>query len=180
MHQVMASESGPDSSWISVMCRGSRFQITVSLDDLRGSSFEQEYSQLVAEAGDLDDQDDDGYDALCSWIVEPCFAYFRDRTPHVPKDLTFEAFYYPPTYHLKLVVSGPTLYPEVTQDCHTIDPFVMMTPSRDLPQYPHVSHLKASEIQIVTQISDEYDYMSEIPRQAIVSDGSVKFFKPPT
>ena len=60
MHQVMASESGPDSSWISVMCRGSRFQITVSLDDLRGSSFEQEYSQLVAEAGDLDDQDDDG------------------------------------------------------------------------------------------------------------------------
>ncbi|KFY20047.1 hypothetical protein V491_04031 [Pseudogymnoascus sp. VKM F-3775] len=152
MHHVIAN--GPDSSWISVMCRASRFQITVSLDDLRGSSFEREYSQLVEEAGDSDNQDDDGCDALCSWIVKPCLAYFKERTPHVPTDLTFQGFYYPPTYHLKLVVS------------------------RHLPQYPHVSHIKASQVQIVTQISDEYDYMSEIPRQAIVGDGTVKFFKP--
>lgn len=110
--------------------------------------------------------------------MKPCLAYFKDRTPHVPKDLTFERFYYPPTYHLKLVVSGSTLYPEAAQDCHTIDPFVLMTLSRDLPQYPHVSHIKASQVQIVTQISDEYDYMSEIPRQAIVGEGKVKFFRP--
>lgn len=177
-HQVMANDFGPDSSWISVMCRASRFHITVSLDDLHGSSFEHEYTQLVAEAGDLDNPDDDGYDALCSWIVERCFACFRNCTPHVQKDLTFQAFYYPPTYHLRLVVSGSTVYPEVTQNCHTINPFVLMTPSRLLPQFPHVSHLKASEIQIVTQLGDEYDYMSEIPRQAIVSDGTVRYFKP--
>jgi tRNA A-37 threonylcarbamoyl transferase component Bud32 len=53
-----------------------------------------------------------------------------------------------------------------------------MTPSRLLPQFPYVSHLKASEIQIVTQLGDEYDYMSEIPRQAIVSDGTARYFKP--
>lgn len=177
-YEVIANEFGPGSSWISVMCRASRFQIRVSLDDLRGSSFEREYSQLVEEARNSDNHDDDGYDALCSWIVKPCLAYFKDRTPHVSKDLTFERFYYPPTYHLKLVVSGSTLYPEVAQDCHTIDPFVLMTPSRDLPQYPHVSHIKASQVQIVTQISVEYDYMSEIPRQAIVGEGTAKFFRP--
>ncbi|KFY58043.1 hypothetical protein V497_05114 [Pseudogymnoascus sp. VKM F-4516 (FW-969)] len=174
----MANGFDPDSSWISVMCRASRFQITVLLDDLRGSSFEHEYTQLVAEAGDLGNPDDDGYDALCSWIVERCFACFRNCTPHVQKDLTFQAFYYPPTYHLRLVVSGPTLYPEVTQNCHTINPFVLMTPSRLLPQFPHVSHLKGSEVQIVTHVGDEYDYMSEIPRKAIVSDVTVRFFKP--
>lgn len=85
MHQVMANEFDPDRSWISVMCRASRFQITVLVYDLRGSSFEQEYSKLVAKAGDLDNQADDGHDALCSWIVELCFAYFGDRTLHVPK-----------------------------------------------------------------------------------------------
>lgn len=69
-----------------------RFQTTISLDDDRGSSSEREYSQLVAKAGDLDNQDDDGYDALCTWTVEPCLAYFRDRTPHAQKDLTSEGF----------------------------------------------------------------------------------------
>lgn len=134
MHQVMANEYDPDSSWISVMCPASRFQITVLLDDLRRSSSDQEYSQLVTKSGDLDNHDDDAYAALSSRIVEPCFTYFRDCTPHVPKYLTFEAFYYcPSTYHLKLVGSGPTLYPEATQNCHTIDLFVLMTRSRALP-----------------------------------------------
>lgn len=119
-----------------------RFQTTVSLDDLRGSSFEQEYSQLFAKTGDLDNHDDDGYDALCRLIVEPCLAYFRDRrTLYAQKDLTFEGFYSPPSYHLKLVVSESSLYPEATRDCHTIDPVVLMTASRDLLQYPRVSHL---------------------------------------
>jgi serine/threonine protein kinase len=96
----------------------------------------------------------------------------------VPKNLTFEAFYYPLTYHLKLVVSGPSLYPKAIRDHHVIDPFVLMIPSQDFPQYPQVGRSKASDIQIVTVISDEYDYMSEIPRQAVASDGTVKFFKP--
>jgi hypothetical protein len=118
------------------------FQTTVSLDGLRGSSFEQEYSQLFAKTGDLDNHDDDGYDALCRLTVEPCLAYFRDcRAPHAQKDLTFEGFYSPPTYHLKLAVSEPSFYPEATRDCYTMDPVVLMTASRDLPQYPRVSHL---------------------------------------
>jgi len=177
-HQVMDSQFDPESSWITVMCRASRFQITVSLKDLRGSCFELEYSQLVAKVDDMDGGADDDYEALCSWIVEPCFSYFRERTTHVPKDLTFEAFYYPPTYHLKLMVSGSSLYAKPTRDRHIINPFALMIPSRDLPQYPQVCCSKASDIQIVPAVTETYDYMSEIPRKASIGDGTIKFFKP--
>lgn len=62
----MDSEFDPESSWITVMCRASRFQISVSLKDLRGSCFELEYSQLVAKVVDMDGGADDDYEALCS------------------------------------------------------------------------------------------------------------------
>ena len=71
IYQVMANQFEPDSSWITVMCRASRFQIAVSLKDLRGSPFELEYSQLVATAEDLDGGGHDAYEALCDWIVNP-------------------------------------------------------------------------------------------------------------
>ncbi|RDL37302.1 Uncharacterized protein BP5553_04735 [Venustampulla echinocandica] len=161
--QVMDSQFDSESSWITVMCQASRFQITVSLKDLRGICFELEYSELVAKVDQMDGGADDDYDALCSWIVEPCFSYFRECTSHIPKDLTFEAFYYPPTYHLKIIVSGSSLYAKATRDRHTINPFALMIPSRDLPQYPKVCRSRASDIQIVPAITGTYDYMSETP-----------------
>jgi hypothetical protein len=82
----MYSEFDPESSWITVMCRASRFQITVSLKDLRASCFELGYSQLVAKVNYMDGGADNDYDALCSWIVEPCFSYFREHASHIPKD----------------------------------------------------------------------------------------------
>ncbi|KAH7321946.1 hypothetical protein BKA65DRAFT_91458 [Rhexocercosporidium sp. MPI-PUGE-AT-0058] len=126
----------------------------------------------------MDGGADDDYEALCSWIVEPCFSYFRERTTHVPTDLTFEAFYYPPTYQLKLMVSGSSLYAKATRDRHTINPFALMIPSQDLPQYPQVCSSKASDIQIVPAVTETYDYMSEIPRKASIGNGTIKFFKP--
>ncbi|KAG4435357.1 hypothetical protein IFR05_009143 [Cadophora sp. M221] len=177
-HQVMDSQFDHEISWITVMCRASRFQITVSLKDLRGSCFELEYSQLVAKVDYMDGGADDDYEALCSWIVEPCFSYFRERTTHVLENITFEAFYYPSTYHLKLMVSGSSFFAKPTRDRHTINPFVLMIPSRDLPQYPQVCCSKASDIQIVPAVTETYDYLSEVPRKASTGDGTIKFFKP--
>ncbi|KAK0106858.1 hypothetical protein ONS95_003580 [Cadophora gregata] len=177
-HQVMDSQFDPESSWITVMCRASRFQISVSLKDLRGSCFEQEYAQMVAKVDDMDGGSDEDYESLCSWMVEPCVSLFREHTAHVPKDLTFEAFYYPPTYHVKLVVSGSSLHAKITRDRHTINLYALMVPSRDLPQYPQVCRSKASDIQIVPVVAGTDDYMSEIPQKASIGDGTIKFFKP--
>ena len=178
-YQIMDSEVDSESSWITVMCRASRFQITISLKDLRGSCFELEYSELVAKVDDMDGGADDDYEALCSWLVKPCLSYFRECTLQIPTDITFEAFYYPTTHYMKLIVSGASLYPKATRDRHTLNPLALMIPSRDIPQHPRVCYSKASDIQIVPATTEEaYDYMSELPRKALIGDGTIKFFKP--
>ncbi|TVY94529.1 hypothetical protein LAWI1_G000215 [Lachnellula willkommii] len=175
--QVMDSHFDLESSWVTVMCRASRFQISVSLKDLRGSCFETKYSELVEKVDDVDGGDDDDYEAMCDWIVEPCSSYFREYTPTIPKVLTFQAFYYPPTYHLKLTVSGSTLQPKATRDRRTMNPFALMTPYQDFPPFPQVPYTKASDI-IIPAARQNYDYMSEVPQKASLKDGTIKFFKP--
>ena len=54
-----------------------------------------EYSNLVDKFDEMGGGADDDYDALCRWIVKPCFPYFRECTVTLPENLTFEAFYYP-------------------------------------------------------------------------------------
>jgi len=43
-----------------------------------------EYSNLVEKVDDMDSRADDDYEALCSWILEPCFPYFREFTATLP------------------------------------------------------------------------------------------------
>jgi len=177
-HQIMDSHFDSESSWITVMCRASRFQISVSLKDLRGSSFEMEYSSLIKNYDDLDSGADEHHDALCNWIVEPCFSYFLESTLVLPENLTFEAFFSPPTHHLKLMISSASIYTKATRNRRTMNPFVLMSPSQDLPQDPQLRYSKAFDIRIASMNTEVYDYMSEIPSSATLSDGTIKFFKP--
>lgn len=103
-HTVMDSHIDPSSSWVTVMCRATRFHITVSHKDIRKSRFETEYSEMVAKA--IDDEDGEDHDVLCEWIIDPCLSHFRETTLNVSKEITFQDFYYPSTHHLKLLVSG--------------------------------------------------------------------------
>ncbi|KAL5352788.1 hypothetical protein ACLOAV_002736 [Pseudogymnoascus australis] len=153
-HTVIDSHFELDSSWVTVMCRATRFHITVSYKDLQRSCLATEYSEMVAKV--MEDGDD---------------------TVNVPKEITFEEFYYPPTHHLKLLVSGSSLYPKATRDRGTMDAFHRMIPSGDLPPFSEVPHSKATDLRIISDTKWD-DYMSEIPQKAIISDGTSKFFKP--
>lgn len=102
-HTVIDSMIELDTSWLTVMCRATRFHITVSYKDIQRSRFATEYLEMVAKA--MDDDDGEDYDVLCEWIVDPCLTYLREVTLDVPKNITFEDFYYPSTHHLKLLVS---------------------------------------------------------------------------
>ncbi|KFZ03738.1 hypothetical protein V501_09315, partial [Pseudogymnoascus sp. VKM F-4519 (FW-2642)] len=143
--------------------------------DIRKSRFETEYSKLVAKA--IDDDDGEDHDVLCEWIVDPCLSYFRESTVNVTKEITFEDFYYPPTHHLKLLVSGDSLYPKETRDRGTINALKLMIPSGDLPSCSEVPREKAPDLRIVSDAEWD-DYMSEIPQKGIIADGTTKFFKP--
>lgn len=82
-HTVIDSHIELDCSWVTVMCRATRFHITVSYRDIRSSPFVTEYSEMVTKAVNDDDYED--HDVLCDWIVEPCLTYFRESTLNVPK-----------------------------------------------------------------------------------------------
>ncbi|KFY18108.1 hypothetical protein V491_04857 [Pseudogymnoascus sp. VKM F-3775] len=135
-HTVMDSDIDTSSSWVTVMCRATRFHITVSLKDIRKSRFGTEYSDMVSKV--LDDDDEGDYDAL---------------------------------------FSESSLYPKETRNRGTINPFHFMIPSADLPPFPEVPRSKVSDLRIVSETQWD-DYMSEIPQKAIISDGTIKFFKP--
>lgn len=171
----MDSHIALESSWVTVMCRATRFHITVWHSDIRGSRFETEFSEMVTKT--LDDDDEEDHDALCEGLVEPCLSYFRESTSNMHTDITFKDFYYPRTHHLKLLVSGSSLCPKATRDRGNMDAFHLMIPSEDLPPFPDVPRSKASELQIISEAKWD-DYMSEIPQKAILSDGTSKFFKP--
>lgn len=51
------------SSWVTVMCRATRFHITISHEEIRKSRFETEYTEMVSKV--LDDDDEEDYDVLC-------------------------------------------------------------------------------------------------------------------
>lgn len=163
------------SSWVTVMCRAMRFHITISYKDVQRSPFETEYAKMVTKAIDNDDEED--HDVLCEWIVGPCLPYFQESTLNVSKTITFKDFYFPPTHHLKLLVSESSLYPKATRDRGTMNAFHLMIPSRDLPPFSEVPRSKASDLRIISNTKWD-DYMSEIPQRAIISDGTSKFFKP--
>ncbi|KFY30408.1 hypothetical protein V494_08159 [Pseudogymnoascus sp. VKM F-4513 (FW-928)] len=176
-HTVMDNHIDFDRSWITVMCRATRFHITISRKDIQRSSFEMEYSEMVVKA--IVDHDGEDFDVLCEWMVNPCLSYFRENTSNVSKEkeLTFQDYYYPSTHHLKLLVSESLLYPKATRDRGTMDPFYYMTPSADLPPFPSIPRSKASDLRIVSDPKWD-DYMSEIPQKAIIADGTLRFFKP--
>ncbi|KFX86092.1 hypothetical protein V490_09230 [Pseudogymnoascus sp. VKM F-3557] len=174
-HTVIDSHIDLASSWVTVMCRATRFHITVAYKDIQKSRFETEYSEMVATA--IDDDDGEDHDVLCEWIVGPCLSYFRESTQDAPREITFGDFYYPETHHLKLLVSESELSPKATRDRGTMNPFHIMIPSSDLPPFPEIPRLKASDLRIISDTKWD-DYMSEIPQKAIIADGSIKFFKP--
>ena len=174
-HTVIDSHIERDSSWVTVMCRATRFHITVSHKDIRGSRFVTEYSEMVSKV--IDDEDMEEHDALCEWIVDPCLPYFRESTLNAPKEITFKDFYFPATHHLKLLVSGSSLCPKATRDRGTMGAFKLMVPSGDLPPFSEVPRSKASDLRIISDTQWD-DYMSEIPQKAMISDGTFKFFKP--
>lgn len=136
----MDSDIDTSSSWATVMCRATRFHITVSLKDIRKSRFETEYSEMVSKV--LDDDEEEDYDTLCEWIVDPCVPFFRESTLNVPTYIAFRDFYFPQTHHLKLLVSESSLYPKETRNRGTINPFHFMIPSADLPTFPEVPRSK--------------------------------------
>jgi len=157
------------------MCRAAQFHITMSLRDIRKSSFETEYSEMVTKT--LEDDDEEDHDELCEWIVTPCLPYFRENTKNGPKEITFADFYFPPTHHLKLLVSGSSLCPKATRDRGTMNTSLLMIPSSDLPPFSEVPRSKASDLRIISDAKWD-DYMSEMPQKAIISDGTCRFFKP--
>lgn len=174
-HTVIDSHFELDSSWVTVMCRATRFHITVSYKDLQRSRFATEYSERVAKV--MEDGDEEDHDELCEWILDQCLTYFQESTVNVPKEITFEDFYYPPTHHLKLLVSGSSLYPKATRDRGTMDAFHLMIPSGGLPPFSEVPRSKASDLRIISDTKWD-DYLSEIPQKATIGDDTSKFFKP--
>jgi len=52
-----------------------------------------------------------------------------------------------------------------------------MIPSRDLPPFPKISRIKASEVQIVPSHKNHHP-MCHIPERVRTADGALKFFKP--
>lgn len=136
-----------------------------------------EYSNSVEKVDDMDGGADDNYDAFCSWIMEPCFPYLREctaiaREPHL-RSFFLSTNPSPETYGLRVF-----LYAKATRNRRTINPFALMLPSRDLPQYPQSWYPEASAIRIAPTNTGTYDYMSEIPRMASLGDGAINFFKP--
>jgi hypothetical protein len=174
-HTVIDSAIDLPHSWLTVMCRATRFHITVSYQDLQSTCFGTEYSELVSTL--IKDDDGEAYDELCEWMIAPCLSYFRENTLDAPKEITFGDYYYPETHHLKLLVSGSELSPKATRDSGTMNAFYLMIPSADLPPFSGVPRLKASNLRIISDPKWD-DYMSEIPQRAILADGSIKFFKP--
>ncbi|TVY37851.1 hypothetical protein LSUB1_G005546 [Lachnellula subtilissima] len=158
--QVMDSHFELEGSWITVMCRAFRFQINVSLSDLRGSCFEATYSELVEKVDGVDGGDDDDYEAI-------------------PYPRFFPGVLLPTNLPSQTLVSGSTLQPhsQPTRDAKTLNPFALMTPSKDFPPYPQVPHTEASDA-VIPAATETYDYMSEIPQRAVLSDSSTMFFKP--
>jgi hypothetical protein len=135
-HTVIDSQFQLDSSWVTIICRATRFHITVSYKDIKGCRFGTEYSSMVVRA--LDDDDEEGHDTLCEWIVQLCLLYLRESTLSVSRELNFQDFYYPQTHHLKLLVSDSSHFPKATRDRGSIDTFHLMIPSRDLPSFSDV------------------------------------------
>ncbi|OBT78096.1 hypothetical protein VF21_02745 [Pseudogymnoascus sp. 05NY08] len=127
---------------------------------------------MVAKA--IDDDHGEVHDVLCEWIIDPCVSHFRETTLNVSKEIAFEDFYYPPTHHLKLLVSGDLLWPKETRDRGTMSAFELMIPSGDLPPFSEVPRERASDL-----LNAQWDdYMSEIPQKAIIGDGNLMFFRP--
>ncbi|KFX92692.1 hypothetical protein O988_07166, partial [Pseudogymnoascus sp. VKM F-3808] len=174
-HTVIDSQIDLPSSWVTVMCRATRFHITISHKDIQSTRFATQYSKMVSSA--IDDDGAEAHDELCEWMIDPCLSYFRESTSNVQKEITFGDFYYPETHHLKLLVSGSELSPKATRVSGTMNAFYLMIPSSDLPPSPEIPRLKASHLRIISDPKWD-DYMSEIPQKAIIADGSTKFFKP--
>ncbi|KAI9673233.1 MAG: hypothetical protein M1817_003096 [Caeruleum heppii] len=163
------------------MCRGSRFQISVSVKDLQGSDFECAYHQRVGRLnGSRSQADDEAYDTLCDWIIAPCLQRFQELTPFAPTptDLTLHAFFYPPVYALKLVVSRGSLDVEYLPNDVPEPPETLMIPSYSVPQLQHFPQLKASDLRIVPTGKPGDDPTSDVPQRVCTAEGVTWFFKP--
>ncbi|KAI9760941.1 MAG: Glucosamine-phosphate N-acetyltransferase-like protein [Chaenotheca gracillima] len=163
------------------MCRGSKFQVYVSLDDLERSSHEREYLQLLGRIdGSGDKADDEAYDSLCRWITAPCSELFQELAPSasIPTNLTLQVFYYPPTYVLKLLVKEGALHVEHLPDELPESPAVLMLPAQNVPSQPQVPRLSAADLRIVPIGKPSEDIACDIPQRVCTAEGVVMFFKP--
>ena len=163
------------------MCRGSRFRISVSIKDLLGSNFERQYVHLVERMnGSRSRADDEAFDALCDWIIEPCTRRFRELAPSAPSpmDLTLQTFFYPPVYALKLVVSDGSLCAEYLPNDAPESPEGLMIPTNTVPRHQQVSQLKASDLRIVPTGKPDDDPFSNVPQRVCTADAVLLFFKP--
>lgn len=149
-HNVINSQFDFDSSFVTAMCRGTKFNIEVHKKHLRGTLFEEEYAHLVENTDEMgESEDDDDYEAMCDWVLTPCIPHFREVPPPESKDITLQAYYYPPTRQLRLVVVNGSLQAKAIRYRKSPHDEALMIPSRALPPFPKISRIKASEIQIV-------------------------------
>jgi hypothetical protein len=177
-HNVINSQFDSDSTFVTATCRGSKFNIEVHTKHLRGTLFQEEYAHLVEkidEVGQLEDDDD--YEAICDWVLAPCFPHFQEVPPPESKDITLQAYHYPPTRQLRLVVVNGSLQAKAVRYLKSPHEKARMIPSRDLPPFPKIMRIKASEVQIVPSHKNQ-DPMCDIPERVRTADGTLKFFKP--
>lgn len=177
-HNVINSQFDFDGSFVTAMCRGTKFNIEVHTKHLRGTLFQEEYAHLVEKMDEVGEfEDDDDYEAMCDWVLAPCIPHFREVPPPESKDITLQAYYYPPTRQLRLVVVNGSLQAKAVRYRKSPHEEALMIPSRELPPFPKISRIKASEVQIVPT-HKIHDPMCHVPGRVRTADGALRFFKP--
>src|SRR6266480_1403243 len=177
-HNIINSQFDFDSSFVTAMCRGIKFNIEVCAKHLRGTLFQEEYAHLVEKMDKVREfENDDDYEAMCDWVLAPCIPHFREVSPPEFRDITLQAYYYPPICLLQLVVVNGSLQAQAVRYRKSPHDDVLMISSRDLSQFPKISRIKASEIQVVPSHKN-HDPMCHIPERVRMADGALSFFKP--
>ena len=176
-HTVVDSHFDVDCSTLTVMCHGKKFIIQVQTKELAGTVLLEQYIRLIEAMHDEDDNDKH-YEALCDWMILPCFAKFRKLALLPPQDarLTLHDFYNPVTYRLKLLTSSKGLSARRMAGRQVKSTDGLMIRTDQLPKFPGVPRVKASTITILP--GEQNDHWCEIPREVSTADGKRQYFKP--
>ncbi|KAI9764644.1 MAG: hypothetical protein M1840_008141 [Geoglossum simile] len=164
------------------MCRATLFRITVSLENLQGTTFEREYLRLVGGTGGIAPVGN--IFSFYSWAIGPCMPQFRELTPPAPQYLTLQAYYNPPTYFLELVPHSGQLQAQRVSAKEPENNHSIFVSLEDLPVYPGVPRLSASECYILPDPNNSSSSIpvadrisSDTPRRVQTGEGKIMFFK---